>query len=247
MRLRHLLEAVAEFCYPSRCAKCDTGFEGTGPLCPACSGDLQQLEAQPACRLCAMPLAHHDGDCPYCLGKGAPHYEKIQRLAIYREPLKETIHQMKYAGRWSLAEELADRLCQQRHVRQHLAEVDVIVPVPLHWRRQLSRGYNQSEVLARRVGRQMHIGLARPVVRIRDTPTQTQLSREQRQQNLKGALALVDGKHVEGRRVLVVDDVMTTGATLQSIARVLQEARPASLSALVIAVGDPRGRDFEAI
>jgi ComF family protein len=137
---------------------------------------------------------------------------------------------------------LAARLLAQERVKGVLQETQVLVAVPLHWRRQLERGYNQAEVIARWLGRKCGIPIARPVRRVRNTETQTHLhSHAKRAQNLREAFALVDGKPIAGRHVTVVDDVWTTGATMQAMARVLKAARPASLSAIVVAAADPRG------
>lgn len=195
------------------------------------------------CRRCAMPLATEAAPCPRCLGKGLPPFKFIVRLGHFQDPIRPLIHQIKYHARWPLAEFLAERLLQQESTSRLLAQAQVLVSVPLHPWRQMSRGFNQAEVIARRIGKHYGIKVARPVVRLKDTPTQTQLhSREKRIENLRGAFGLLRPAAVRSRHVVIVDDVMTTGATLASVARTLAPAHPASLSALVIAVADPRER-----
>jgi ComF family protein len=152
------------------------------------------------------------------------------------------IHHLKYHRRWGIGEELAMRLLEREAVKALLQETQVLVPVPLHWRRQLTRGYNQAEVIARRLGTACKIPIARPVRRVRNTETQTHMhSLARRTENLREAFALVDGRAVAGKHVAIVDDVWTTGATLQAMARVLKKAKPASLSAVVVATANPRG------
>ncbi|HEY2584657.1 MAG TPA: ComF family protein [Tepidisphaeraceae bacterium] len=170
------------------------------------------------------------------------------RLATFDEPLKGLVHQVKYHRQWGLAEQLAGRLLAREPVKTLLTEVDVLVPVPLHFFRQFARGYNQAALLARCASKASGKPVVRPLKRVRHTESQTQIhSRKRRFDNLRNAFKLTDGTAVRGKRVLVVDDVMTTGATLKEVARALRTAKPASLSALVLAVADPKNRRFQSI
>lgn len=246
--LTRLLRDVIDFCYPGICAHCRLACDADGFLCEACLAGLSELEHAAACDLCAMPLATHGAPCPFCQEKGVPHYDRIFRLGTYDDPLKNLIIQMKYHGRWPLGERLAERLLAQPRVAALLAGAEVLVPVPLHVVRQFRRGYNQAAVIAHHLRRRAGKPIAKPLARIRNTETQTHLhSREKRVENLRKAFRLMDAKSVRGRHVVVIDDVMTTGATLQTVARAMRPARPASLSALVIAVADPRGRSFQSV
>ena len=248
VHLAGLLRDVLDFCYPGICAACRARCEAEAMLCGECTGALDKLEAAAVCGLCGMPVAEQGAPCPYCRGAGVAHYDRVVRLGTFDEPLKGLIHQMKYRGRWGIAERLAERLAARERVKESLAEAEVLVPVPLHRFRQFWRGFNQAEVIARRLGKARGIPIARPLVRVRHTPTQThQHSRAHRFENLKDAFALVAPASVREKHVVVVDDVMTTGATLQTVARALKPAEPASLSALVLAIADPRGRDFRAV
>ena len=248
MRLKQLAGDLLEFCYPSACAGCEAGFEGSGPLCPECADQLRDLEAAPACHACGAPLAEHGSGCQFCQGKGLPHYERIGRLGIFDKTLKELIHQIKYRNRWPLSRYLADQLFDHPTVRPMLETADCIVPIPLHPLRHIARGYNQAELIARRLARRARIKYAPAVIRIRNTPTQTHLhSRAQRAENLRDAFGVIKPKLVAGKRVIVMDDVMTTGATLHAAAQALVEIGPASLVAIVVAVADPRHQDFQVI
>lgn len=176
------------------------------------------------------------------MGKGPANFERVVRLVAFADPVRIMIHHLKYHRRWAIGEELADRLLQQERTKELLQETDVLVPVPLHWRRQLPRGYNQAEVIARRLGKRCNLPVARPAKRVRHTEMQTHLhSHARRAENLRDAFDLCDGGKIAGKHVTVIDDVWTTGATMQAIARALKQAKPASLSAIVVATADPRG------
>ena len=248
-RLAAWAAPLLDFCYPGRCAVCqaDTGA-GPSPLCGECLGHLRDLEGAPACPACGMPVPQHGAPCPHCLGKGVAHYDRVLRLGTFHDPLKPLIHHIKYHGRWTLAEFLADRAHVQQRVVGILNQTDVLLPVPLHPLRQIARGFNQTDVIARRLAKHAHLKVVRPVVRLRNTETQTHMhSKAQRAENLRDAFALAKPSAVRGKHVVVIDDVRTTGATLHALAQVLRPAKPASLCAIVMAVADPKGQDFQSI
>lgn len=194
-----------------------------------------------------MPLAEFDAPCPFCLDDGVAHYQRILRLGTFDEPLKDLIHKMKYGGRWTLAERLARRLWDQPRIRKMVGEADVMVPIPLHFFRRMRRGFNQAGLVARVLAERGDRPVLQALSRTRNTQTQTHLhSKMKRFENLRDAFALKCAKEIRGKHVLVIDDVMTTGVTLQTAARALRAGKPASISAIVLAVADPRGRNFQS-
>src|SRR5439155_4371835 len=108
--LRRLLAHMLDFAYPGACAACESSCDGDALLCPDCTAQLNELADAPSCEWCAMPLPAHGAPCPYCFGKGVPHFDRVIRLGIYEHPLKQIIHHLKYHRRWPLGEHLADRL-----------------------------------------------------------------------------------------------------------------------------------------
>ena len=132
MHVREIAGHVLSFCYPGICANCRGASEGQVSLCEPCRIDLHALESHPSCPLCAMPLPQMDAPCAHCLGSGVAPFDRIVRLGTFVDPLRNLIHQMKYHGKWGLAEFLADRLLEQPAVPAMLNEVDRIVAVPLH-------------------------------------------------------------------------------------------------------------------
>jgi ComF family protein len=248
--LRDLVHGALDFCYPGVCANCEMAISGAGIVCADCDDKLTAIANAPACDHCAKPLASASGPCPWCSGKGLSPFDQIICLGVFDDPLKHLIHRMKYHGRWPLGEQLADRLIATERAKGLLTHSEVLVPVPLHLFRHVRRGYNQADVIARRIRTLTRIPVVHAVRRVRATETQTNLhSHENRIANVRDAFALRArfAKKIFGRHVVVVDDVTTSGATLQAVARLLKECAPASLCAMTLAIADPRHRGFEAI
>jgi competence protein ComFC len=244
---KQLTVTLADFCYPRVCPICNQ-LSSAGTWCEACDKQLSDLQFAPACDVCAMPLSQHLAPCPYCEGKGLRPFERIARLGIYTPPLRDLVLRVKYVNDWPLAERLAERLGEQDSVRAILQDADAIVPVPLHWRRHTIRGFNQAEVVSRVLSKRSGKRCVPAVARLRDTPTQTAMhKRAARLENLKNAFGVTHPKSIRDRHVVLVDDVMTTGATLQTLAREIRRHKPRAMSVIVVAIADPKGRAFELI
>ena len=247
VRLRQFVNHVADFCYPPICTLCGAAGDSP-PLCADCNADLDRLAGAAACEACGYPLVNCADPCPHCHGKGIAPIDRVVRLGVFSDPLRTLVHRIKYRHGWPLAEFLADRLVAHEPAKGLLTETDCLVAIPLHPSRQWARGYNQAAVLAERIGKVCSIPQRTPLVRLRNTRTQTTLhAQAKRVENLRDAFGLIDGKSVRGKHVVLVDDVMTSGATVRSAARTLVAAEPASISVLAVAVADPKGRAYEFI
>jgi competence protein ComFC len=195
--------------------------------------------APPFCRVCASPfdpLAKHDEKCADC--RNAIHSFEAARAAwLYAGAPREAIHRFKYGGKSALATRLApallDLLRSDEVLSQHF--FDCVVAVPLHPRRERKRGFNQSDLLARALARQLDVPSLALLQRIRATPPQVGLDAKARSQNVLGAFALHPRAQATNQRILIVDDVYTTGSTLRECAAVLKKGGALSVCAVTIA------------
>ncbi len=197
-----------------------------GIFCPACETDLPYLTAS-HCPVCAAPTAGADV-CGRCL-KDPPNFQRTVACFAYTFPLDKLVQALKYGEQLVLVNSLADKLAQRVDARP-----DYLVPMPLHPVRLRERGFNQSMELARRVGYKLSIPvLSDACQRVRDTPPQTALSWKERGKNIRHAFACM--QDLSGKSVAVVDDVMTSGASLNELALTLRHAGASEVSAWVVA------------
>ncbi len=177
-----------------------------------------------------------EGRCALCRA-GARGFDAAYCFGFYEGALRELIHLLKYDGMKPLAGTLAEYLSRALPLDERF---DAVVPMPLHWRRRFQRGFNQAEALAKDVARRRRIPLLKAVRRIRATRTQTGLTNARRRENVSGAFRAGRGRPLEGLRILLVDDVMTTGATGSACASALKRAGAKSVTLLTLARVDRR-------
>ncbi len=217
---------------PRQCPLCR---EWSGePLCSTCRSRFAALV--PRCPQCALRLSAEDAPCPHCIRRPLP-FRRCVCAGDYGFPWDRLITRLKFHGEVAEAAPLASALAGA--VRQaHAVDGLLVLPVPLSAARLAERGLNQSWEIGRRVARELGLAAqAGALLRLRDTPHQVGLARQQRLQNLQGALC-VEPAHqraIEGRDIALVDDVMTTGATAAACADVLLRAGAASVQAWVVA------------
>jgi ComF family protein len=157
----------------------------------------------------------------------------------YEGALRRAIHLLKYERMTPLTRPLGERLAL---AAAELTGFDAIVPAPLHWRRRWDRGFNQADLLAREVSRRTGIPIDRRLLRTRSTPPQAGLSAAERRRNVQGAFAAAGKSAIRGKRLIIIDDVMTTGATLEACARVLKRAGASQVAVLTLARADLESR-----
>lgn len=233
--------------FPPRCAGCRTWNEHI--FCASCQNDLQPITT-PWCFCCGKPFDKSAqvlpqslcADCRDNRYHAAPSLTARRAPLEYSGPIREAIHALKYRGKTALAKPLAELLWEYcANVPQTLETVDLIVPVPLHPFRRWRRGYNQSMLLAQELSRLAQRPMAEVLMRTRHTQPQIELGTAQRAANVSGAFALDERTwptYSAIQSALLLDDVATTGSTLNECARVLKKAGVPTVYALTIARRD---------
>jgi ComF family protein len=188
------------------------------------------------CRICAHPLPTAGiAICAPCLSV-RPAFDATYTVAGYALPLDRLVLQLKFGGRLALARLCGEALADVVLAAPDLARPDLLCPVPLGPRRLAQRGYNQALEIARPLARRLHVPLLpRLAVRVKETDAQSLKGPEARRANIAGAFAIPDRSRVEGRHIGIVDDVMTTGATMQELAALLRRYGAARVTCLVFA------------
>ncbi|HRX85910.1 MAG TPA: double zinc ribbon domain-containing protein [Phycisphaerae bacterium] len=223
-RAQALGESLLEAVYPRRCALCHTSIAGDdAPLCPACREAVEAASRHPACPRCGMTLAPFAGPaCVTCAQRTFP-FDSVVRVGAYTGGLRALLTAFKFGGHEELDVYFAERLARVIMRLEVYEEIDALVAVPTCWQHRLRRSFHPAAVLARLAARRCRIPLAPLLVR-RGGPHQVGLSLTARQANVRGRFHLARGCAVPGARLLLVDDVMTTGATAGECTRVLRRA-----------------------
>jgi competence protein ComFC len=236
-RCRAVLETLSGLFFPLHCAGCGKAIR-SGWLCKACVDSLSFVRP-PRCEVCSQPYsgALEAFVCANCRGR-AFHFSCAVAVLQSRGVVRELIHRLKYAGEVWLASPLSDLLAQGlRDARLACCRFDALVPVPLHPLRKREREFNQAELLGRELSKRQEVPLWAALERVRYTVTQTHFNRRQRMQNLRDAFAVRRNVVLQGKNLLLIDDVLTTGSTLDECARTLLMAGARSVRALTVARG----------
>lgn len=239
---RTILTGLVDLLLPNVCPGCRCVAVEKGGLCEACSVKLLSLVALPYCPRCGATLGPNVPVYPdgcWCCPTTLPRFSRVFRLGPYAPPLRSAIRDMKYRGRLGVIRRLCHLLAQVAETNEEDIRPDILVPVPMYWTRRIWRGMDHAQLLSEGLEAELQLPVERQLVRIRNTPPQVHLNRAQRATNVRKAFRVASKAPVRGARVLLVDDVTTTGATANEAARTLLRAGASSVALVVLAKSEP--------
>lgn len=231
--------ALLDLIWPRSCHHCGKPAEAGHFLCWDCLADLTYVQP-PFCSRCGDPVPgriDHEYVCGFC-SRQPPHFDLARSAVRYAGPVGWAIRSVKYHQAMWLLPDLTALLIACWDTHYDLLSFDALCYVPLHHVKQRERGFNQAEWLARNLSHEKQIPIIKQALRrVRDLGSQTHLTAAERSANVAGAFAVKVPRRLENKRLLLIDDVMTTGATVSECARVLMKAGAASVHVLTVARG----------
>ena len=230
--LQQSAETAITFLYPAQCRVCNArlGLEAVPYMCDACWQAIQFVEP-PWCDICGLPDVEEL--CDEC-ATNPPRYGKLRTIAFYEAALQQAIHLFKFQKKKVLAKPLIQLITTHMPADCSVAEYDFILPVPIHKKRTRERGFNQATLLANGIAAGVPV-VTDVLIRHLNTSPQSSLDREARQTNIIGAFELRREEVIRDKRLLLIDDVFTTGATIREAVKVLWNADPAEIDVLTLA------------
>ena len=221
-----LFEAVINIIFPRRCLICDRDVSDTHKICKACCSNIKYITS-PICNKCGFPFVADTGRdhlCGNCLCSRV-YFTKARAVGYHEGVLQEAVHQFKYNKRTILSKPLGALMVSHAHDSLDIKSYDYLVPVPLHYKRLRERGFNQSLSLTRHISKRHGVPIDfRSLKRIKWDRPQINLSKKEREQNVKGVFYLNTKSELVNKDVLLIDDDYTSGATVNECAKVLMTA-----------------------
>lgn len=254
-QLRGAREALASIVFPAPCRVCGRILDTASPIpfCHACIGSLLETMREPFCSRCGRPIISAAATealsaplCHFCRGYEYQ-FDLARSYGVYTSKMARAILLLKYASMTPLGAWFARRLADLADSDPGLFEADIVVPVPLDQGRMRERGYNQAELIAKPFARILNIPFESCLlVRTRPRPNQLRLTRRERWETVRGAYATHQTAQVDKLRVLLLDDVFTTGATLDACSKALKGAGAARVVGLTVARAMPHSPGVQA-
>lgn len=227
-------ENILKLFYPDVCVFC--GKISAEGICAACRSKVSYIE-EPRCKRCGKPIRYEEQEyCHDCKAAGFS-YEQGKSLWLHKAPVSTSLYQFKYKNRRSFGEVYAEELYRKFARMLRIWGIDLIVPIPIHAKKRRQRGYNQAEIIAKYLGDKTGIPVnVKALKRVRDTKPQKELTGKERKKNLQNAFAQGKG-NVRGKRILLIDDIYTTGITIEESAKVLRRHGAQKVYFLTISIG----------
>ncbi|QZY54324.1 ComF family protein [Crassaminicella profunda] len=241
MKLDRYIDTFLDFIYPRNiyCILCNESIEKTEKysLCQSCKEKINFI-ADRICEKCGKPLDdfYLSKECPDCI-KTKHYFTKGFSCVEYNEHMKELVHKLKYKNHRYIAYHMAEMMISQ--LKKHdLNDIDYIVPVPLYKKKERKRGFNQSELLSKYIGKVMNWKVEKNnLIKIKDTKSQNQLNKDERKNNLENAFFVQAKEDFVDKNILLVDDVYTTGSTIDACSKEIRKAKPKEIYSISFATG----------
>jgi len=235
---KDVTSGLADMLFPPQCPTCGAALVGGGELfCSDCLSAVRFI-VPPLCTSCGLPFATNQGAdhfCEECI-LSPPPFCAARSLGVYEGALLDAIHLFKYHEKISIGETLGRMMAQAPYDSLAIIDYSLIIPVPLHPKRLRERGFNQSLVLARQVSKRFSIPLDFSALRRRvHTEAQVNLSGRERRANVRGAFEVTDQSRIQGHKVVLIDDVYTTGSTAAECSNVLVQSGAKEVAVLTLA------------
>ena len=239
MSLNEALHNITDVIFPPRCLGCAEILpqRSSQAFCPACKEKIRFITGSlcPICGIAFFDSPASDHLCGNCL-ESKPYFCLARAVASYETLILDAIHQFKYGRNISAGAALASFMAEFCFPDFDFTDYSLIIPVPLHIRRLRERGFNQSLILAKSIEKKYQIPVNFSLLKRRKfTLTQTGLNKKERKNNIKGAFAVTDNAKTEGKNIILIDDVYTTGATINQCAKTLIKAGASKVAVLTLA------------
>lgn len=233
--MKFIINLILDMFYPRRCPVCHKILKEAGWLvCPECVGKLHAVGKE-YCMKCGKPVEKHQEYCEVC-GKTPRKFTEGRAVFLYDRTMKNSLLKFKYGGRREYGRFYIEAMCCAEKNEIKRWKPDVIIPVPLHRKKYRARGFNQAEYLARGIGKKFDIPVSAGILKkVKNTKSQKKLNAQDRRNNLEHAFSVCE--EIKGLHILVIDDVYTTGSTMEEIAEVLTREGAEKVYFLTLCIG----------
>lgn len=236
--IENLMKGIINILYSPVCPICGNILRvNNNEICKDCKNKIKYLN-EPTCKKCGKQLIQEEQEYCYDCSKKEHSYTRGLALCIYDDTIRKSIYNLKYNNKREYAKVYANEIILHYKPKILKWEAEALIPIPLHISRMRKRGFNQAEDLGRELAKQLELPLlTRYVKRVKKTIPQKELNHKQRRNNLKKAFKIVDND-VKLKKVILIDDIYTTGATIDSIAELLKESGVVEIYFITISIGE---------